>query len=333
MFHLTNNTPFAAQMIAHPDCRGTDALYVIVKATYRLMNQPVPAESQMPIYSKDVYWGEPGASSLKYPADVHPEKPGTDVIVVGEAAAPEGRPMVQMQVSLSIAGRVCHLAVFGERSWDKGLVFTQPGKPKPFTRLPLVYERAFGGVCEIEGKNKRLGIEEKNPVGKGFIDQQSRKNPAHAGLPNIEDVKNLIRSPKDRPVPKGFGAIAPGWQPRRSFAGTFDETWQKTRAPYLPEDFDPRFYHAAHPDLIFSDYLKGGEPVILVNLSVKGRLNITLPKDEPRIEVNATGRYETVKARLETVLIEPTDERLCLTWKAALSTGKKITGAKAEVKL
>ncbi len=333
MFHLTNDTPFAAQMIAHPDSRGIDALYVLVKATYRLTDKPGHAENQMPLLQNDVYWGEPGVSSLKYPADIHPEKPGTDVIVVGEATAHDGRPMLQMQVSLSVAGRVCSLAVFGDRQWDKGLTVTQPGKPKPFTRMPLVYERAFGGMCEIEGENKHLVYEEKNPVGKGFIDKQSRKDPAEAGLPNIEDVKNLMRSPNDHPLPKGFGAIAPYWHPRASFAGTFDETWQKTRAPYLPEDFDTRYYHAAHPDLIFAEYLKGGEPVIMVNLSPKGRQQFNLPNDEPKIEVDATGRFETVKANLETVLLEPTDERLCLTWKAAFTTGRKITGAKAEITL
>jgi hypothetical protein len=333
MFHLTNDTPFATQMCIFPNRQGIDTLFVIVKATYSLMDKMSVAENQQPILRDDVYWGEPGQSSLKYPADVHPEKPGTDVIVVGETTAPDGQPMLQLQVSISIAGRVCHLAVFGDRQWDKGLMYTKPGQPKPFTRMPLVYERAFGGGCEIEGKNKRLAYEEKNPVGKGFIDKQSRKDPANLALPNIEDVKNLIRTLQDRPVPKGFGAIAPGWQPRASFAGTFDETWRKTRAPYLPEDFDPRFYHAANPDLIFAEYLKGGEPVILVNMSPKGRLSFTLPQDEPKIEVDVTGRFEIVKAHLETVLIEPTDERLCLTWKATLSTGKKITGAKAEVRL
>ena len=87
----------------------------------------------------------------------------------------------------------------------------------------------------------------------------------------------------------------------------------------------------AHPGLIFFATSESGEPVILVNLSEQGRLNFTIPEDEPKIEANINGRFETAKANLETILLEPMEERMCLLWRAALPGRKKIPGAEVEV--
>ena len=52
-------------------------------------------------------------------------------------------------------------------------------------------------------------------------------------------------SSKDRPAPACLAPIAEAWEPRRSFAGTYDAAWQQGRAPYLPTDLDPRFLASA----------------------------------------------------------------------------------------
>ncbi len=85
--------------------------------------------------------------------------------------------------------------------------------------------------------------------------------------------------------------------------------------------------------MIFEKYLQGGEPVIMMNLSLRGRQQFALPKDEPKVAINITGRLEAIKANLETVLLEPTDERISLLWRAQAANGKKITGAQADVTL
>jgi hypothetical protein len=333
MFHLRNDTPFVSQLFVFPDRRGIDTLYVVVKATFCLAPGIPVAEEQQPVNLTDAYRGEPGKSSLKYATEAHLEKPGTDVVVLGEACAPHDRPVSELSVRVSIAGRSSTLAVFGDRYWKKGLLGIAPSNPKPFLRMPIIYERAFGGTRVIDIASGTILAETRNPVGTGFPGDPSSQATADARLPNIEDPRSLIKTPKDRPRPAGYGCIAPSWEPRISYAGSYDETWRKTRAPYLPEDFDPRFFHAAHPDLIFPGYLKGGEPVAMTNLSPKGERKFNLPVCEPRVEVRIMCRYETAKACLETVLLEPADERLCLVWRSATSCEKKISGADVKISL
>jgi len=326
MFHLKNDTPFAAQLFLFPDLQGMDTLCVVVKATFDLAPGTPVAEMQQPVTLTDDYRGEPGRSSLKYATEAHPSKPGTDVVVLGEACSPRDRPVPELFVRVSVAGRSSTLKVFGDRHWEKTLMGVAPGRPRPFVRMPIVYERAYGGSHVIDRASGRVEAESRNPVGIGFPGGTGSRKPADARLPNIEDPRNLIKTPKDRPAPAGYGYIAPSWEPRASYAGTYDGQWRKTRAPFLPEDFDPRFFQAAHPDLVFPGHLRGGEPVSLTNLTPEGERAFTLPACEPRIEVRVAGRFEAAKARLDTVLLEPADERLCMVWRSSTGCGKRITG-------
>ena len=322
MLQLKNKTPFQTQISLFPDPQGIDTLYVVVKATFGLDPHIHIAEKQQPIVMADEYWGEPGMSSLKYAAEIHPAKPGTDVVVVAEACAPQNRPVSETVVELTIAGRNNILKVFGDRYWKKGLFSASPSSPKPFLHMPLVYERSFGGMHVINKEEGKILAETRNPIGKGFLGKRSNQELNDVGVPNIEEYRNPIKALEDRPKPVGFGCIAPSWAPRISYAGTYDEAWQKHRSPHLPQDFDPRFFHAAHPDLVFNEYFKGGEPVSMTNMSTRGKQQFTIPVCDLKIVVTIGGNKQTPKANLETVLLEPTDERFCLVWRAAVPCGR-----------
>ena len=43
------------------------------------------ADEQRPPQIEDIYWGEPGASSIQYVTDLHPGKAATDIVVLGHA--------------------------------------------------------------------------------------------------------------------------------------------------------------------------------------------------------------------------------------------------------
>ena len=333
MFHLKNNTPFDSDIFLLPDRRGTDMLCILVKATYDVKTEIKIADEQQIIITEDIYWGEPGGSSLKYPAEPHPEKPGTDVILIGEACAPEGSLVTEMFVGVSAAGRKRIMKVSGNRCWKKGLLTTNLSDPEPFDRMPIVYERAYGGMHLIDAEDGLILSEQRNPVGMGFAGKRCSKELEKTGVPNIEDPERLMKSPADKSRPVGYGAIAPNWHPRVSYAGTYGEVWQKKRAPFLPDDFDPMHYHTAHPDLIFPNRLKGGEPFVISGMSPRGRKVFNLPQDEPKIEVDITGRFETAKAYIGTVLLEPTDDRISVVWLASVAREKRISGAEAEVTL
>ncbi len=189
-------------------------------------------------------------------------------------------------------------------------------------RVPDLPGHDFGGLHEIVGKKPEVLFEPRNPVGAGFAGRRRGKALKGLPLPNLEDPANLVRGPKAGPAPAGFGFVAPSWEPRKSFAGTYDAAWLEGRAPYLPKDFNPRFFNAAHPDLVCDRYLAGGERVQVVNASPQSVLSFRLPVCELRAIVRVADREETPALNLETVLIEPDDARLSMVWRAAVPCGK-----------
>ena len=69
--------------------------------------------------------------------------------------------------------------------------------------------------------------------------------------------------------------------------------------------------------------LRGGEPVSLTNLSPHGEIRFRLPTVVLDVSVSVSGRAETLEPRLETVLLEPDDERMSLVWRSALACDKE----------
>jgi hypothetical protein len=316
MLQLKNNTPFEAGIAVLPDQYGVDSLIIIIKATFSLNGEVNVAAKQVPLNYADEYWGEPGQSSLKYVSEMHLLKPATDIALVGQAQTPDRRPVNQLDVLLAAANLRKVIRVFGNRWW----ISSKPTPPKPFETMPLVYERAFGGFHEIDGE---LLFEPRNPVGCSFAGKRKNRELDKLPLPNLEDPYNLISNPDDCPAPAGFGFIAAAWLPRKDYAGTYDENWQKSRAPFLPDDFDSRFFNAAHPELVSSGYFKGGEPIEADNVSPLGRLSFKLPICQIKTSVSVAGAEEKPPLNLETVLVEPDELRFTMLWRGALSCDKK----------
>ncbi len=300
MHRIVNPTPFPAALDVFPDLRGVDTLHVTLKATFLLGPTLTVHPEQRPIIITDEYSGDPAASALVYPGERHLAKPGTDILVLGSAHAPRGQPALAVDVSLAVGPVRKLIRVFGDRRWQRGQV--PASAPEPFTTLPLEYTRAFGGP----------GVSH-NPVGVGRRGDQPRR--IGALLPNLEDPRRPFLDTADETSPTCFAAIAPSWSPRSGFAGTYDETWRRRRAPYLPVDFDPRFFHAAPPDQIAATPLRGGEPVELLHLA-PGPLRFHLPTFTWTIRARLGGDTITLAPGLETVLIEPDAGRVCLLWRA-----------------
>lgn len=334
MLQLENTSPFAPAMMLFPDERGVDTIYVVVKATFTLQPKLELAEEQVPVTLVDEYWGEPGESSLKYPTEAHLAKPGTDVVVVAEACAPNDRPVPYLDVGIAVAGRQQGARVFGDRVWKGNRISARPSDPVSFARMPLTYERTYGGGHLLNAETGVRLAETKNPIGCGFRGNFAVSDMIGRPLPNIEDLRAPLRSPGDATTVLGFGAVSPGWEPRAQYAGTYDETWQKTRAPYLPKDFRANFFHTAPPALVFSQPLGGGEPVVLLNLSPHGREQLSIPRCDVEVSLMVAGQVKTPPIQLETVLLEPTIGRMCLSWRAALPCDKQaLKVEKAKIQL
>jgi hypothetical protein len=321
-----NLTPFTAQPLLMADEGGSDLLVSVVKAGYRIEGTStlVREEEQVPLRPAGVYNGDPARSSLKYAPEADFFKAATDVALIGHAHAPGGRPVAQLDVSLRVGAVGKTVRVFGDRHWVRPGRSDQIIGPRPFTTMPLTYERAFGGADLTPTDPRRHEREARNPVGTGLAARDSRRTDPLA-LPNLEDPKFLILGPGDRPPPAGFGFVGPDWQWRARYAGTYDDRWQKARMPLLPEDFDRRFFNAAHPDLIAPGYLRGGETVSVFNASPRGALTFALPSGQPELVLMMKdGTRHALAMTLDTVTIDTDGHRVELVWRASQPIFKRL---------
>ena len=319
MLQLKNNTPFGTGFTLLYDKDGVDTLYVMVSATFNISRKWTLAEAQPPPCGEDEYWGEePETSSIKYASDYHIGKPATDIVMLGHARAPEGKRVKQLDVSLRVGQLAKTVRVFGDRTWQSGEI----SPAEYFESMPLIYERAFGGQHLEE--NNIVSAELRNLVGCGYLGKQKSHVLDGSPVPNLEDPRQLLSRAGDIVTPAGFGFISPNWQPRVAYAGTYDDSWKTSRAPFLPLDFDPRFLNMAHPDLIYPGYLQGGEPVHISGVHPKGNLQFTIPHIGLTSRVITDKDVKTPPFKLETVVIEPDDMLLTLKWRASVSCDKSV---------
>jgi hypothetical protein len=321
MWQVDNQTPFSAERAWVRDREGMEIWLVAVKATFDILPDGTTAiaREQPPVLHLAEHHGVPGNSSVKYDADLVLTKKTTDVLVLGHAHAPPGRAVSQADVGFRVGPVRKTLRVFGDRTWHAhGL-----SAPEPFEKMPLVYERAYGGVDRRSDQPDK-DWDWRNPVGTGFA--VSGRHVDGMKAPNIECPDHPIDSWKDRPTPAGFGAIAGHWQPRVSFAGTYGDHWLQTRQPLLAEDLDDRYFQSAPADQQAPNFLRGGEPVALVGLTPGGELRFTLPKVYFGFETHFhDGSRETHKhRRLHTVILEPDFPRVSLVWHTALPCHFKV---------
>jgi hypothetical protein len=318
MLQIDNQTPFYAVLSVLPNRDAIDTLYVILKATLVLRPKLTLAREQLPVTLADEYYGDPTDSSLRTTSEIHIGKPGTDVLLVGRAWGPQGQAVREAFVRVMVAERQKTIRVLGDRVWQSD---GSPTAPEPFEAMPLVWERAFGGVHPLED---RTLAEERNPIGIGFAGKRSTEELTGQPLPNLESPGEPLERQGQSLTPVCFAPTAPQWLPRRAYAGTYDEVWQHKRAPYLPADFDPRYLQCAAPELAFDRYLLGGEAVEVTGASAEGPIAFPIPAANLCVEVKVAGGMEYPPVNLETVLLEPDENRVALTWRAALPCDRKV---------
>ena len=321
MWQVDNRTPFAVDRAWVRDRDGAEVWLVAVKCTFDLRSDGSfeVSPDQPPVLRAPEYFGEPGKSSLKYDMDLVRTKVSTDVVVVGHAYSPSGRPVTSSDVGFRVGSVRKVLRVVGDRVWGA----VGRSGPEPFTRIPLVYERAFGGT-DLKSRHPDRSWEWRNPVGTGFA--TSRVNAVGVKLPNVEYPSESLGTWSDRPAPAGFGAIASHWQPRVSFGGSYDEEWSRARQPLLPYDFDDRFYQCAPEDQRASGFLRGGESVVLTGLTPGGEFRFHLPRVFLGFETRFYdgSREFHQQRRLHTVILEPDSPRVSLVWHTSLPCHFKV---------
>ena len=322
---LINDTQFASERFVDSDKDGSEILVLTVKATYDISppGNLTLADEQLKIEWADIYSGEPGTSSLSYEADITWAKLATDIVLIGNAY-PKRLGDRTVDVSLRVGNLWTVVRVFGDRYWNNFVGITRKSAPKPFEKIPMVYERAFGGADFSSPNPKHHEYEQRNPVGLGFRAKHSKLPIDGTKLPNIEDPKKLISKPSDRPVPMCFGFVAKNWMPRRQFAGTYDQKWIKNKMPLPPDDFNGKFNSAASLGLISDGFLKGDEAVEILNASPNNILRFKIPKVLVKGSVLIDAKLDYFEMRLDTVIINTDSLKLILVWHGSYNVYKKL---------
>lgn len=324
---LVNATPFAASYSGGLLKSGRRCVVIVAKATYTIPvktgQEPEIHNEQVEPFNSDTYFGDPANSAPKYETDFAPIKRRCDVILHGSAYAPNKEPAIEVKVGLQIGAVNKQFYVLGDRHWEKPLVGgLRPSAITPFLRQPFSYEDAYGGTDRTKANKGKVAVYRHNPVGVGYSPHCQLEG---ARAPSTEALKQRITRPNGKFTPMSFGPIARNWEPRVQYTGTYDQHWQQEVSPFLPDDFDERYYQCAPQDQQ-TDYLKGGERVVLTGLTSQGQCAFMVPKiDIPMTAIMENNERRRLNPVIDTLCLEPDEGRFTLVWRAHLGIRQRTS--------
>jgi uncharacterized protein YjbI with pentapeptide repeats len=196
------------------------------------------------LWTEQSMWNFLGGEMKPVLIDEGIKKLTSEFLVYGYAY-PRERPNA-VAVRARLGTREKTLLVFGDRYW-KGIRATEP---IPFERMPLTWDRAYGG----EGYAP-------NPAGRGRAVIDGRR-----WLPNIELPGSRLLAPDDVVTPAGFGMLDVTHPQRARYRGTYDQAWMKEHAPGFAPDLDWSYFNLASSDQWLNGPLKGDESFALDNM-------------------------------------------------------------------
>lgn len=299
---------------------GRELLVVAIKATFVL---PRTGESvrlhdeQVPLVVADIFTGEPGFSAPLHEVDFAPRKPACDVLLLGSVYTDGGRPSTRARAALRVGALHKACEVVGDRVWEAGLAGIRASPPQAFSRLPISYDVAFGGVDRGSEDASEHDAYLPNPVGRGYCKHLKSAWVDGKPLPNTEEIGQSVSWPTDRYAPMAFGPLGRGWASRARWAGTYDQRWLDERFPFLPDDFDTRYFQSAPEDQQMPFPIAPME-VEITGFTADGYRRFLLPHFEAPVHVFPwQGGREDLAAVLDTIIFEPDSNRFTMTWRLA----------------
>jgi len=295
---LINQTPIVADVQVSVDSVDDDGPrmgLLVAKATFLFdQNGTTELDTQNPF---SLIATEEDTDLGQLPSDAVQRRDQVFEVVLLGAAYPEGAEAVEsMTIKLSV-GDVSHtMRVTGDREWSDG---SNPSitPPAPFSRMPLVYERTFGGMCPAQMDSDTV-IDIRDPVnhhGRGF---DARFLAKHMGenlqapegfpsmeyvrrLPNLEHPEHLIEAWDDAPEPYCWVTVPQDI----AFAQTrfLHYLESKVADDQIPGEEDEysrevitHMFHRAHPDWITT--LPGPQALVSMSgMSPHGELSFSIP--------------------------------------------------------
>ncbi|MGX5831083.1 DUF2169 family type VI secretion system accessory protein [Mesorhizobium sp. 43Arga] len=316
---IWNQMGYPHQFTMGMDKAGHEWIVVVVKGTFDFPTKPgglvQKSTEQAPLVMADTQTGVPGYSATLWETDFAFRKPRCDVVANGFAYAPGGRPVERVPVGIKVGNWSKLFEVVGHREWRSiGPVFTATA-PQPFLKLPISYDVAWGGVDRLDPEDKLPASYKYNPVGTGWSRTKNQRLVPGLRLPNTQAVGEDVRSPFGDYRPMSFGPMGRGWPGRIEYGGTYDQNWIDNIFPFLPPDFDERYFQMAPPDQQI-DHPRGGEDVQLINLTPAGRESFRMPTTALPLTL-FKGREKAFVGELlpDTVLFDPERRRFSLVWR------------------
>lgn len=326
---ILNQTRYKAEFTMGMDKAGREYLSLVVKGTFGFpdtaQDPPQPAEEQRPLVMADEYTGAPGYSAPLWESDFAFRKTRCDVVLQGAAHAPGGRPAERVRVGLMVGGWSKQFDVVGQRQWQALGPAVTATRPYPFTRQPFSYDTAFGGPDRSLRGDPHPPVHAPNPVGLGFASATGHGDITGLALPNTEDPRDPVTSPFGSYPPMSLGPVGRGWPERRRHAGTYDDAWKDNVFPFLPADFDERYFQMAPADQQ-TDFPRPGTPVVLMNLTPRGREEFRLPDTVLPIRVHR-GREVAFDAPVlpDTLIFDAEARLFMLVWRIWVPMRRIIT--------
>ncbi|PTW39768.1 DUF2169 family type VI secretion system accessory protein [Rhodovulum kholense] len=309
-----NNTPFAAIGFEQWKPDGTRMAVVAARARFEMRDGQIFYSGQQELVLADEFEGDPHRTPMLRASDLIPFKPAADITVLGRIQAPE--PASELRAGLRVVGKAeAHLRACGLSDWyyDQGW---RRSSHEPVQDVPLDWRLASGGrmVGEPDG-----AVDPRNPIGAGMIHPDYTSEKLRITAPQIysEDCP-ISTDPTQASAPQGFGPVAPWWQGRQAYAGTYDKAWEEAQHPLLPKDFDYRFYQLAPEALQVEGYLHPGDHLQAYGLLPEGAaLDLVLPDLAPFAKFTfADGREVMAKLHLDGLHLDLRDGvRFDLTWR------------------
>jgi hypothetical protein len=281
--------PFQAAAVLWEPRAGEHRLTVCAKITLALAHGRTAtlAPQQIPPH-EDLFWDRNADASLYAPSDYAPQKPRADILLVGHAHAPGGVPVPSLLARLRVGSFVKTLHIEGDRVWNASPEGGRASPSRPFTAMPLRFERAPAGP--------------DNPIG---VDPSPQAMRPGWSLPNIYAVGEAAPGT----IAPGFGPTAPAWRVRRFRHGRDIARWAariRRESGPAPPSLDLAFFNAAPVDQQVDEIPTGAE-VVLENLCPSAPVVATrLPPLAPRAfhVSKKTGLSYEVPLRCDTLWID-----------------------------
>lgn len=294
------NAPLQTRLVFGDAPDGAPIASVLAKATYLLtpsgLVAPTSDDQIVPLWEHPVL--EQGVNPLQSPllhaSDLVAYQPYCNVVVHGEACAPQGKRARFFDMGISVGPYMKKLRIFGKRFVDSSNGKIRFSDPEPFDRVPLKSDLAFGGRDHLS-RPGQVVTHPKNPFGKGFWMDPEPTSIHGTELPCLEDPNRLLN-------------------PQQFFLHDLENIEDFPQPAFLGEP------PVAHPETLgfVIPYVRSGETVTLAYMDAEcPQYSFSLPNMTPKLQMDFGDCRCQVEAFLQKIEIDKSQGFITLLWRGS----------------